>query len=398
MDRVYLDYNATTPLDNQVIDAISLSLCKSWHNPSGQSDMCKNVKYEINQAREQLATMINAPISSDILFTSGGTEANNMVFHSVLKYFNSNFKKSLPHFIISSIEHDSVKLVAENLQKNGLIQLSEVAVNEYGSIKVSDVLSIVKENTVLISIMLANNETGVIQPIKALTKQIKELETKIFIHTDAAQAIGKINVNVQDLDVDYLTIVGHKFYGPRIGALYVRGCLMQDKNQTPIYPLLFGGGQENNLRPGTENTPMIIGLGKAAELVTKNLTKYNSHMNELREYLESRLENEFIVKFNGRSLKTQRLPNTCNVSFIGSPLFIGYDILKNCDRLDASTGAACHSGQKRASRILLAMGISIDEASNAIRLSVGRETTKKEIDEAVEDIRNALKKLNCFNK
>lgn len=393
MNRIYLDYNATTPLDKQVIDVVSQSLHNSWHNPSGQSDLSKNVKYEISQARDQLATMINAPMSSDILLTSGGTEANNMVFHSVLKYLNKNFNTSLPHFIISSIEHDSVKLAAENLQKNGLIELSEIAVNEHGSIRVSDVISSIKENTILISVMLANNETGVIQPIRALSTKIKELGLKIFIHTDAAQAIGKINVDVQDLNVDYLTIVGHKFYGPRIGALYVRGCLKREKDQAPIYPLFFGGGQENNLRPGTENTPMIIGLGKAAELVTKNLPHYNTKMKQLRDYLETRLENEFIVKINGRSLKSQRLPNTCNVSFIGSPLFKGYEILKNCERLDASTGAACHSGQKRASRILLAMGISIDEASNAIRLSVGRETTKEEIDESIEDIKNALQKI-----
>ncbi|KAK7888615.1 hypothetical protein WMY93_024175 [Mugilogobius chulae] len=214
---------------------------------------------------------------------------------------------------------------------------------------------------------------------------------RILLHTDAAQALGKIPVNAPALGVDYLTIVGHKFYAPRIGALYVNS----PGTKTPLYPLLFGGGQERNFRPGTENTPMIAGLGKAADLVTSNLSEYESHMRRVRNYLESRLKFVFNDKihFNSHFPGSEILPNTCNVSILG-PNLPGWKVLSWCERLLASVGAACHSDKgHRPSHILLNCGISEKVAANALRLSVGRDTTEDDVEVVVEDLRTAVSVL-----
>lgn len=386
---------------------ISNSLKNNWANPSGIYEKSKQSKTAIEEARIHVATMLNCESSSDIVFTSGGTEANNMVFHSMIKHFHKQENNEKPHFIISSLEHDSVKLAAEYFMNNNMAELSEIPTNKNGIVNITSLIDSIKPNTVLISLMLANNETGVIQPVKFLSEKLKELgynikaatSRRIFIHTDAAQAIGKIEVDVQDLDIDYLTIVGHKFYGPRIGALYARKCLstleFEEYIKAPIYPLLFGGNQERSLRPGTENTPMIVGLGKAAELVTKNLKFYRNHMKQIRDYLENLLEDEFGLEnlhFNGR-MNTERLPNTCNVSFLGSDKFTGKKILNHTKYLEASTGACCHSNNVSASRILLAMNIPIQIAANSIRLSVGRETQKEDINLIIQDLKETINKF-----
>ena len=361
----------------------------------------------VDKARNQLAIMLNCDSPNDILFTSGGTEANNMVFYSIVNHFNLNKQSdnAKPHIIISSIEHDSVKLVGEYFVKNDLAEVSEIKTNKNGIVNVQNLIDSIKKNTILISLMLANNETGVIQPVKILSAKLKELgynrdlkSQRILIHTDAAQAIGKIKVDVQELDVDYLTVVGHKFYGPRIGALYARKFQSNSELyfKAPLYPLFFGGNQENSFRPGTENTPMLVGLGVAAELVTKNLQKYNNHMKEIRDYLETCLESEFgldHLHFNGR-FDTERLPNTCNVSFIANQKFNGKKVLSNTKYLEASTGACCHSNSIQASRILIAMNVPIHIASNSIRLSVGRETQKEDIDIIIKDLKETLKQIS----
>ncbi|CAG2213331.1 SCLY [Mytilus edulis] len=204
---------------------------------------------------------------------------------------------------------------------------------------------------------------------------------------DAAQAIGKIEVDVEDLGVDYLTVVGHKFYGPRIGAIYVRN--LGDKD-VPLYPMLYGGGQERNYRPGTENTVMISGLGKAAELVVKNIICYKNHLSSIRDYLEIKLQEAFKdrIHLNGKFTTSERLPNTCNVSILSDKL----QVLSNCRILQASIGAACHS-QNRPSPILLAIGVPESVARNALRLSVGRETTKDDIDCVIQDLIQAVNQL-----
>ncbi|XP_063504253.1 selenocysteine lyase isoform X3 [Pongo pygmaeus] len=353
--KVYMDYNATTPLEPEVIQAMTEAMWEAWGNPSSPYSAGRKAKDIINAARESLAKMIGGK-PQDIIFTSGGTESNNLVIHSVVKHFHANqpseahtgahhspVKGAKPHFITSSVEHDSIRLPLEHLVEEQVAAVTFVPVSKVsGQAEVDDILAAVRPTTCLVTIMLANNETGVVMPVPEISQRIKALNQErvaaglppILVHTDAAQALGKQRVDVEDLGVDFLTIVGHKFYGPRIGALYVRGL----GEFTPLYPMLFGGGQEWNFRPGTENTPMIAGLGKvspelcihslcvcpqAAELVTQNCEAYEAHMRDVRDYLEERLEAEFGQKrihLNSQFPGTQRLPNTCNFSIRGPRL------------------------------------------------------------------------------
>ncbi|XP_002737381.1 selenocysteine lyase-like [Saccoglossus kowalevskii] len=370
---IYLDYNATTPLEPDVLSSIQLALQDAWGNPSSAHSAGQKAKSIIVKSRAFIAEMINAR-SDDIIITSGGTEANNLVFHTAMRYYaemSSSVNHSLPHVVTSNLEHDSIKLVVEHFVKENKMEATFVTASKLtGRVEVNDIISAIKPNTCLVTVMMANNETGVIQPIAEISKAVKSIKRnprsevfRILIHTDAAQAIGKIPVDVEELGVDYLTIVGHKFYGPRIGALYAKepGCT------TPIYPMLFGGGQERNFRPGTENTGMIAGLGKV-------------------EFGER-------VHFNGRYAESERLPNTCNVSIQG-PGLEGYKILQQTKHLQASVGAACHSEKHSSpSHILLSIGVPYDVASNAIRLSIGRDTTTDDIDLVVSEIKQAVQNL-----
>ncbi|KAF7659369.1 hypothetical protein LDENG_00298690 [Lucifuga dentata] len=410
-DRIYLDYNATTPLEPEVIQAISTALQEAWGNPSSNYIAGTKAKAIINVARENVAKMVGGK-AEDIIFTSGGTEANNLVLHTAVEHFRrscepaereegqrncQNGSAGLPHIITSNVEHDSVKLAAQQLQRDGKADVTFVPVSKVTArLEVEDVIATVRPNTCLISIMLANNETGVIMPLQEICQRIKSLNKqrlrpRILLHTDAAQALGKIRVDACELGVDYLTIVGHKFYAPRIGALYVNG----PGERTPLYPMLFGGGQERNFRPGTENTPMIAGLGKAAELVTSNLSDYESHMKSIKVYLEERLKAVFEEKihFNSHYPGSDILPNTCNVSILG-PQLQGWKVLSNCKRLLASIGAACHSDSgNKPSHILLNCGVPAEAAANALRLSVGRGTSKADVDVVVEDLKDTVQLL-----
>ncbi|KAM9248532.1 selenocysteine lyase isoform 1-T1 [Dugong dugon] len=409
--KVYMDYNATTPLEPEVIQAITEAMWEAWGNPSSSYPAGRKAKEIINAARESLAKMIggNPP---DIIFTSGGTESNNLVIQSMVRHFReSQMAKedgvealgngAKPHFVTCTVEHDSIRLPLEHLKEDGVAAVTFVPVSKVsGQAEVDDVLAAVQPTTCLVTIMLANNETGVIMHVPEISQRIKALNSRrvalglprILVHTDAAQALGKRRVDVEDLGVDFLTIVGHKFYGPRIGALYVRGL----GELTPLHPMLFGGGQERDFRPGTENTPMIAGLGKAAELVSKNCEAYEAHMREVRDYLEARLQAEFGQKrihLNSQFPGTERLPNTCNVSIQG-PQLQGHLVLAQCRTLLASVGAACHLDLgDRPSPVLLSSGVPFDVARNALRLSVGRSTTKAEVDLVVEDLKQAVARL-----
>ncbi|KAI2663534.1 Selenocysteine lyase [Labeo rohita] len=338
--------------------------------------------------RDTIARMVGGK-AADIIFTSGGTEANNLVFHTAVEHFNKsktsaegstnkqlNGKGSLPHIIISNVEHDSIKLTAEHLLKEGKADVTFVPVSKVTArVEVEDVLSAIRPTTCLVSIMMANNETGIIMPIKDICQRVREVNKqrsasapRILLHTDAAQAIGKIRVDARELGVDYITIVGHKFYGPRIGALFAN----DPGTTTPVYPLFFGGGQERNFRPGTENTAMIAGLGK--DVFGRDKIHFNSH-------------------FPGSGI----LPNTCNVSILGRGLQ-GRRVLSTCRRLLASVGAACHSDRgDQPSHILLSCGIPYDVATNALRISVGRSTSREDVDIVVEDLRDTVEQLERMN-
>uniref|UniRef100_A0A7N8XWJ1 Selenocysteine lyase n=1 Tax=Mastacembelus armatus TaxID=205130 RepID=A0A7N8XWJ1_9TELE len=394
-NRIYMDYNATTPLEPEVIQAITEALRDAWGNPSSNYIAGAKAKAIISRSRENVARMVGGK-AEDIIFTSGGTEANNLVLQTAVEYFRRNQRAAerdegnhngctgLPHIITSNVEHDSVKLPAEHLQRDGKAEVTFVPVSKVTAcVEVEDIIAAVRPNTCLISVMLANNETGVIMPVQEICQRIKSLnkqreQLRILLHTDAAQALGKIRVDACELGVDYLTIVGHKFYAPRIGALYVNG----PGARTPLCPMLFGGGQERNFRPGTENTPMIAGLGKvcATGIFTRNFYLLTDK-----------------IHFNSHYPSSDILPNTCNVSILG-PTLQGWRVLSSCTRLLASVGAACHSdSENRPSHILLSCGVPTEVAGNALRLSVGRGTTKEDVDAVVEDLRKTVQLLEEIN-
>ncbi|KAM8788827.1 selenocysteine lyase isoform 2-T2 [Rhynchonycteris naso] len=408
---VYMDCNATTPLEPEVVRTVTEAMREAWGNPSSSYPAGRKAKEIISAARESLAKMIGGD-PRDVIFTSGGTESNNLVIHSVVKHFRKSHTSrggmtehhrpaegATPHIVTCTVEHDSIRLPLEHAVDEQVavtfVPVSKVS----GQAEADDILAAVRPATCLVTVMLANNETGVVMPIPEISRRVKALNQQraasglpvILLHTDAAQALGKRRVDVGDLGVDFLTIVGHKFYGPRIGALYVRGL----GERTPLHPMLFGGGQEWNFRPGTENTPMIAGLGKAAELVTENCEAYEAHMRDVRDYLEERLVAEFGEKkvHLNRFPGSERLPNTCNFSFLG-PQLQGHSVLAQCRTLLASVGAACHSDHgDRPSPVLLSCGIPFDVARNALRLSVGRGTTRAEVDLAVQDLKQAVARL-----
>ncbi|XP_075425627.1 selenocysteine lyase isoform X2 [Ascaphus truei] len=405
--QIYLDYNATTPLAEEVVEAVTEALREAWGNPSSCYTAGCKAKQLIDTARANIARMLGGK-PEDIIFTSGGTEANNMVFFSAVEYFsradgkNRAVARSRPHIITSNVEHDSVALPLLHLQSTQRAEVTFVPVSTVtGRVEVDDVIAALRPNTCLVSIMLANNETGVIMPVCELSQRLASVSQdrasqglpSILLHTDAAQALGKVEVDAEELGVNYLTIVGHKFYGPRIGALYIRDL----GHLSPLLPILHGGGQERSFRPGTENTPMIAGLGKAAELVSLHCAAYESHMRSVRDYLEQRLKAVFgdRIRFNSRFPGTERLPNTCNVSLL-RPSVLGREWLSQCCHLQASVGAACHSDRGDSpSPVLLSSGVPPEAARGAVRLSVGRETSRHDVDLIVRDLKQGAEKLGA---
>ncbi|KAL1421371.1 hypothetical protein MTO96_000454 [Rhipicephalus appendiculatus] len=392
---VYLDYNATAPVEEEVQKSIIYALQVAWGNPTSNHDGGTEARRIIDEARMSVANMIGAS-PPEIVFTSGGTESNNMIIHSLVRHFKktrssfaalSNCK--IPHVITSNIEHNSILLTLKDLYEDERIDLTVVPVSKVtGSVCAEEVISAIQPNTCFVTIMLANNETGIIQPVDTIGTLLKDVNQQrkehslpeVLFHTDAAQALGKVAVNVDDLKVDYLSIAGHKFYGPRTGALYFR-------DSKPLYPLLFGAGQERGLRPGTPNTCMIAGVGTAAMLVAKNLVIYHQLMKDSRDYLEEKLKEAFgpLVSFNHRK-GTQALPNTCSVSFAGMR---GPEILAKAKYVLASTGAACHH-TATPSRVLLNSGVLEDNARGTLRLSTGRKTTRADVDTAVRMLQDAV--------
>ncbi|KAL1140398.1 hypothetical protein AAG570_000330 [Ranatra chinensis] len=359
--RIYLDFNATTPLAPSVYEKICQSLKNVWCNPSSNSDMGRKAKEEIDRAREKIAILVQAR-PNEIIFTSGGTEANNMAIRSAVEG-SKRFVSGKPHIVTTKVEHDATLRLIDHLETIGEIESTRIAVDKTGCLSANEVLASVRENTCLITIMLANNETGIIFPVREIGWELKIRNVErqrcghppVLLHTDAAQAVGKMTVSVRLLNVDYLTIVGHKFYGPRIGSLY-------RNKHAPLIPLLYGGGQEDGFRPGTENTALIAGMGEAAEILNSHLDKICSYMKKIRDYLEMKLVETFGYKIVLNFVNNSRLPNTTSVTFIN---MAANDILTACKRIVASTGAACHSNISTPSSeycvlILIKLFISID--------------------------------------
>lgn len=370
---IYLDNNASTPVDPEVAEEMYSSL-RFYGNPSSSHRTGRSARAIIDKARGLVAGTINAS-EEEILFTSGGTESNNLAI------IGTSLSRGKGHIITSVIEHPSVLSPCRFLEEKGF-SVTYVGVNRYGIVNIEDIKKSIRNDTILITIMHANNETGIIQPIEEIG--IIARERGIAFHTDAAQTVGKIPVDTKRLNVDMLTIVSHKFYGPKgVGALYVRKGRM-------IHPILFGAGHERGLRPGTENLPGIAGMGKACELTSRYIKDRVLQAKRLSDILYNELKRQLPrVSINGDP--DLRLPNTLNICLGDIQSTELVDVLQ--DSVALSTGSACHAGVKRPSAILLAMGLSEKEALSSVRLSLGKDNTEEEIIEAASLIAKAVQDL-----
>jgi cysteine desulfurase len=372
---IYLDYNATTPHDPEVIDAMRPFLEKEFGNPSSSHWYGTRPKKSVMEARRRVASLLNCE-AEEIVFTSGGTESNN---HAV-KGVAMACREKGNHIITSQIEHPAILEVCAYLEKIGY-EVTYLPVDEHGMVRVSDVSDAITSKTILITIMHANNEVGTIQPIA----EISELAKKhgILLHTDAAQSLGKISTDVGTLGVDLLSVAGHKLYATKgVGALYIRSGLI-------LTQFMHGAGQESGWRAGTENVLEIVGLGKACEIARRDLEKNMNHMLAMRDRLYDGIKTDcHQVRLNGHPEK--RLPNTLSISFHN------YEANRILEKIGsevvASAGAACHSDTVEVSHVLKAMGTPLDWAKGTLRLTTGRHTTADDIDRAVQAISDAVKR------
>jgi cysteine desulfurase len=373
---VYLDYNGTTPVDPRVIEAMAPFLETEFGNPSSSHWYGIVPKKAVETARRQVAELLGCN-PGEIIFTSGGTESNNHAIIGIARAFRAKGN----HIITSRIEHPAVLEVCRFLEGFGF-KTTYLPIDEHGLVSVLDVETSIRPQTILITIMHANNEVGTIQPVKEISRIAKA--RGIVMHTDAAQSIGKIPTFVSTLGVDLLSMAGHKIYAPKgIGALYIRQSVMPEK-------FCHGAGQEMGLRAGTENVSGIVGLGKACEIAARDLKKSIGHLKMLRDRLQDGLFRELDqIKPNGHPEK--RLPNTLSLCFKGLE---ANRILEEIGlKIAASAGAACHSDTVEISHVLEAMNVPLDWAKGTLRFSVGRMTTVEQIDKAIQVIVHAMKKL-----
>jgi cysteine desulfurase len=369
--KIYLDFNASTPIAPEVAEAIRPFLSEHFGNPSSQHWAGIPAKEAVERARQQVAELLHCS-PDEIVFTSGGSESNN---HAIKGVFFTLREKGT-HIITTQIEHPAVINPCRFLEKLGA-EVTFVPVDRHGRVDPQDIQEAITSRTILITVMHANNEVGTVQPIEEISK-IARVRGIVF-HTDAAQSVGKIVTKVDDLRVDLLSIAGHKVYAPKgIGALYIR-------KGTPIEPLIHGAGHESGRRAGTENVLLIVGLGKACEVAKRYLN--DDRILELRNRFWKLLQDNFGEKVVLNGHPVLRLPNTLNVSFVGKA---GGEILSRLDGVAASTGAACHSGSVELSPVLKALGISPEVGMGAIRFSLGRTTTIQELERVVHLLRNSI--------
>jgi cysteine desulfurase len=373
---IYLDNNATTPLDPAVAEKMSEFLKEKFGNPSSLYPIGREVKEILTGVREVIAKALGAD-RTEIIFTGSGTEADNFAIRGVLDAFPE--KKGL---IISAIEHPAILQTADYLEKKGL-DVTYVPVDEYGTVDVDFLKDAITAQTAIISIMHANNELGTIQPIEEISKIAKE--RGVLVHTDAVQSFGKIDVNVDRLGVDLLSISAHKIHGPKgVGALYIR-------RGTEIGPLIFGGHQERELRAGTENTIGIVGLGEAVRIIKERGDKDKKRITKLAERLKKEIEERIPkVKFNGH--EKNRIKGTLCFSFLGLEAEAILLALATKE-IYVSTGSACSEGEEDVSHVLSAIGLRPEVARSSIRLSLGRFNTEKDVDAIVQELPDIVKKF-----
>lgn len=381
MKLVYMDHNATTPVDSEVLEVMHPYFAQNFYNPSSIYSRAQEVREKVEEARNKVAMLLNAE-PAEIIFTSGGTEANNQ---AIIGGARANMKKG-KHVITSAIEHHAVLDTCLRLEEEGF-EVTVLPVDEYGIVNPESLKNAIRPETVLVSIMYANNEVGTVQDIKTLA-HIAHQNGSLF-HTDAVQAVGKIKVDVKELGVDMLSISAHKFYGPKgIGCLYV-------KKGVKVESLLTGGGQENRMRAGTENTPGIIGLGKAAELIMKRREDMERRIKELEEILRKGIKEKIPdVIFTGHP--QNRVPGCVSVCF---KYIEGESMLLLLDQqgIMASSGSACSSKSLKASHVLLAMGIPHEIAHGSLRLSLGKDTKKEDIEHVLAVLPKVVEKLRAMS-
>jgi len=381
MDRIYLDYNATTPLDPEVLESMLPYMQGIYGNPSSIHRFGQEAKQGIEEGREKVALLISAS-PMEIIFTGGGTEADNLAIKGIA-YLNRGRGR---HIITSSIEHHAVLSTCQYLEKEGF-RVTYLSMDRYGMVDPDEVRQAITKETILITIMHSNNEVGTIQPVEEIAAIARA--SGIPFHSDAIQSIGKVPLDVNALGADLLSISAHKIYGPKgVGALFIR-------KGTKIEPLIHGGHHEMNRRAGTENVAGIAGFGKAAEIAHCFLNEKQEKIRSLRDYFWERIEERVpYVHLNGHPLK--RLPNTVHVSFEfvgGEPLLINLDL----SGIAVSGGSACTSGAQEPSHVLSAMGIPKPIAQGGIRFSLGRETTREDIDRTVEVLAETVARLRAMS-
>jgi cysteine desulfurase len=374
--QIYLDYNATTPIDPAVVEAMLPYLQRDFGNPSSTHRYGQVALRALDKARNQVASLLNAsPL--EIVFTGGGSEATNQAIKGAVFAQPTTWQDS--HIIISSIEHPATYAPCAFLESLG-VSVTVVPVDFQGLVDPEDIRRAITPKTRLISIMHSNNEVGTIQPIREIARTARD--HGVLMHADAAQSIGKVPIDVDDLNVDLLTVAGHKLYAPKgTGVLFVR-------RGVSIPALIHGAGHERGRRAGTENVPYIVGLGKAAELAELSLPEATERLCAMRSRLENALISALGTRLVLNGYPKNRLPNTANISFLGK---IGSELLEQVPGIAASTGAACHEGQHIISPVLKAMGVSEEVGRGAIRLSVGRFTTESELDQAAEMLIDSMK-------
>ncbi|AJD29780.1 MULTISPECIES: cysteine desulfurase NifS [Clostridium] len=375
--QVYMDYSATTYTKSEVLEEMLPFFTENFGNPSSLYSFSDKTKKAVNLARERVAKALNAE-KNEIFFTSGGSEADNWALKGIA-YANKNKGN---HIITTKIEHHAILHTAQFLEKEGF-KVTYLPVDEEGFVSVEDVKTAITDETILVSIMFANNEIGTIEPIKEIGKLCKE--KNIYFHTDAVQAIGHVDIDVKNMNIDLLSMSAHKFYGPKgIGALYIR-------NGVKIQNLIHGGGQERGKRASTENIAGIVGIGKAIELAMENMPEENKKLANLRGKLIKEIEERIPeVKLNGARDMSKRLPNNVNFSFIGIE---GETLLLDLDMngIFGSTGSACASASLDPSHVLLSIGLPHEIAHGSLRLSLGAKNTEEDVDYVLEVLPKIIK-------
>lgn len=377
MENVYFDNSATTRLDDNVLKEMLPYLKENYGNASSIYKLGRTSKKAIEEAREKVSKILNCK-PSEIYFTAGGSESDNTAIKGIAKAYQDKGN----HVITSKIEHPAVLETCKELEKEGF-EVSYIGVDENGIINLEELQKAIRPTTILISVMFANNEIGTIQPIKEIGQIAKD--NHIYFHTDAVQAVGNLKIDVQELNIDSLSLSGHKFYAPKgIGVLYV-------KTNINFKKYISGGHQERGKRAGTENTAGIVGLGKAIELAYASLEEHNKKIKELKDYYEEQIKEKIpYIKINGSIEK--RLPGNSNISFRfieGESLLLNLDLKGIC----ASSGSACTSGSLDPSHVLLAIGLPHEIAHGSLRISIGKYNTKEEIDYLITNLVEIVNRL-----